>query len=100
MASMKCVGCRVFKEVRNSLLNSQHDWKVSATPTLSPFGVQLDHLNVRVIVFPNERFPCQRLCDQVRLLVNGVDFPLSPGKKLLIRKAARERTQYEAAKTL
>lgn len=96
----KCLGCRAFKEIRKRLKDPAYEWTVSPTPTVSPFGVQLVHDNVRVIVFPNERCPCQRLFDQVRLTVNNADFPLSPGKRLLLRKAARERTQYELSKSV
>lgn len=99
-ANMKCLGCRTYKEIRKRLKDPAQPWVVSPTPTVSPFGVQLVQDNIRVVIFPNERCPCQRAFDQIRLMVNNADFPLSPGKRLFLRKAARERIQYELSKSV
>ena len=96
----KCLGCRGAKQIINNLEDASLRWEVVQTPTLSPFGVSVTYGNTSVVVFPNERCPCQRIFDTVRVLVNGVDFYVPLSKRLKIRKAARARVQYQAFSAL
>lgn len=96
MKNQRCLGCRIARELRKSL-RSDDGWTVSAVTAPGMIGAVLSRgTTVRIHLYPNDRCPCLRMFDVIRLIVNGVDVYLPPVSRLCLRKAARRRVQRYA----
>lgn len=91
-----CPGRRVGCAIARAIADKPQDWKAVALPTESLYGARLSSGRFTVVLAPNERCPCLRPFDSVRLLCDGMDVYVPLIARLCLRKAARRFVQTHA----
>lgn len=96
MKKQTCPGRRVGCAIARAIKDKPHEWKPSPLPTESLYGARITSGRFTVVLIPNERCPCLRAFDSVRLLCDGMDVYVPVVARLCLRKAARRLIQRHA----